>query len=265
MTTRRRATRPEALPPLDEPIYCLTIDLDWASDPCIETLVDDMSQLHIPLTVFATHRSPVVDRLAADPSIRVGIHPNFLPGSTHGSDIQSVVAHMRALFPDSTMSRSHCFYDSSPASEALHRAGIRFDANTHYYLEPDLRPHRHSSGIVRFPTFWGDSQAMRGTSGTPWDDTITRQRIGTSGLKILNVHPFSYAMNIRDPAHYRDIHHLIPVAGFDVIRSAASAEGARARVRAMIEGLDAGGACFTDLPTLYAAWQGGRWAGSALR
>lgn len=260
--TLRRADRPEDLPDdRDAPIYCVTIDLDWASDPCIEALVGDLGALDMPLSVFATHRSPAVDRLLADPSIAVGIHPNFQRGSTHGETVDAVIEHMCALFPDARMTRSHCFHDSSPVSGALYRAGLRYDANIHYYLEPDLRPHRHSSGLVRFPTFWGDSQAMQGVTGEPWDDALARARFGTAGLKILNIHPFLYAMNIEDPADYRAVRHLTRTADADTLRRRASAAGGRSRVRALLDGIREAGGCFTDLPTLYAAWQAGRWSG----
>ena len=57
--------------------------------------------------MFATHKSTLIDSLAASGAVEVGLHPNFLPGSTHGRDLKSVIAHVCELYPRARCFRSH--------------------------------------------------------------------------------------------------------------------------------------------------------------
>jgi hypothetical protein len=192
-----------------EPVLCFTSDVDWASDPCLEDLFGQLASRGIRPTVFATHRSEVLATREAAGDVEVGIHPNFLPGSTHGAGEDEVIDHVLGLFPSARAFRSHCFVDSTHIVRRMLARGIRYDSNLCLFLEPELRPLRHGGGIVRLPVFWEDDCHWELTGGD-WDLASYLGRFLTPGLKILNVHPFPFAVNVPDAGRYGQIKHHIP-------------------------------------------------------
>jgi hypothetical protein len=63
----------------------LTLDIDWAPDAAIDFVAEILVSRGVKATWFVTHDSPGVRRLRARPDLfELGIHPNFLPGSSHG-------------------------------------------------------------------------------------------------------------------------------------------------------------------------------------
>src|SRR5205823_2663286 len=104
---------------VNSPLFCLTSDVDWASDYAIRDFVELVSSYGIKPTIFATHPSPALMEFHASGAIELGIHPNFLPGSSHGNDLPSVVEYLRREFPQAEAFRSHCFFDSTQSAREL--------------------------------------------------------------------------------------------------------------------------------------------------
>ena len=98
---------------MNEPVFAVTADLDWASEYCVQQLLDALDAHGVVPTVFATHASDVLRDRAARGLAEVGVHPNFLPGSSHGDDIAAVVDHVFGLVPGAVVSRSHHFVDGT--------------------------------------------------------------------------------------------------------------------------------------------------------
>jgi len=184
----------------NSPVFVLTSDVDWASEDCLQDFFGILDRFGVKPVMMATHRSAAISRRAAEGRIELGLHPNFLPGSTHGATVADVVRHMFDLFPDATTFRSHSFVDSSPIAAAMAGRGLRYDSNLCLYLQPNLVPLRHQSGLVRFPVFWEDD--VHAAHGGSWrvDDVI--ERFLEPGLKVLNVHPLWVSLNISDTAYY---------------------------------------------------------------
>jgi SAM-dependent methyltransferase len=191
--------------PLHQPIFCLTSDVDWASDYAIANLLAMAGERDIRPTIFATHPSEVLTAAHASGAIDLGIHPNFLPGSTHGPDPVAVLEHMCRAFPMARSSRSHSFVDSTFITRELARRGFTHDSNLCLYLQPGLMPLRHESGLVRMPVFWEDDTHWTRSPGC-WDLERYLPAFLSPGLKVLNVHPFMLAANIHDQQHYADVH-----------------------------------------------------------
>jgi hypothetical protein len=194
-----------------EPVFVLTSDIDWASDFAIRQLLVFAKNRGIKPTVFVTHRSAVLEQAAAGGEIECGIHPNFLPGSSHGADADAVIAHCLRLVPGTRLARSHAFVDGTELALKLHAAGIRIDSNLCLYLQRDLVPLDHWVGIKRFPVFWEDD--VHWHRGGSWDFARHRRDFFSPGLKIVNVHPFMQALNIPDAAAYQSVKHHIPTLG----------------------------------------------------
>ena len=191
-----------------EPVFVLTSDTDWASEFAIDSLVDFTTGAGITPTVFVTHHSARLAAAAAKGDVELGIHPNFLPGSSHGADVDAVLAHVLALAPGTKLWRSHAFVDGTHVALKLHQAGIRIDSNLCLYMQQDLVPLEHWVGIRRFPVFWEDD--VHWHRGGSWDFARYRDAFFAPGLKVVNVHPFIFALNIPGEATYTAVKGNIP-------------------------------------------------------
>lgn len=236
---------------INSPLFVLTSDVDWASEACIADLAQEAAALGIRPVFMATGESRVLDGLAADGRAEIGWHPNFLPGSDHGADVDTVVARMAALFPGATTFRSHSFVDSSPITAAMRARGLTYDSNLCLHLQPNLMPLRHQSGLVRFPVFWEDDVHYT-QSDVCWDVERMLPHFLTPGLKILNVHPVNFALNVPDAAGYRSIKSLTKTLDADgLVRHRFSVPGTRTFVLALLKRLREAGHRFYTLAELY--------------
>ena len=50
-----------------------------------------MESFDIVPTIFATNESTVLSQKHSEKKVDIGLHPNFLEGSTHGNDYISVI------------------------------------------------------------------------------------------------------------------------------------------------------------------------------
>jgi 2-polyprenyl-3-methyl-5-hydroxy-6-metoxy-1,4-benzoquinol methylase len=149
------------------------------------------------LNIFATHRTDVFANFS---NLQIGIHPNFLSGSTHGESIEEVVDHMFEIFPDAETYRSHAYFDNQKISELMAERGIKYDANICTYLQENLTPLQHCHGSLRFPSFFDDN--VHWFHNGSWDFEEYRKEFFTPGLKIINFHPYPIALNIPDIDYY---------------------------------------------------------------
>src|SRR5207244_3974947 len=77
-------------------------------------VAEQLMASQVRATWFVTHMSPAISRLRRNPELfELGIHPNFLPGSTHGDTPDAVLRHCRALVPDAVSMRTHCLVQST--------------------------------------------------------------------------------------------------------------------------------------------------------
>jgi Polysaccharide deacetylase len=260
VTQRHAAGRPTAVG-FDPPVFVLTSDVDWASEDCIEDLLAAVRRFGIRPVVMATGRSATLDRYLLEDQIEIGVHPNFLPGSSHGADVASVIDHVLGLYPQAQTFRSHCFVDSSPIAEAFVARGLRYDSNLCLYLQRAIVPLRHSSGLVRFPVFWEDDVHWTWQNGV-WDLDAVFAEFLTPGLKILNVHPFNFALNIPNEETYRSLKRHIPSLRRDEIETVRhQGPGTRSFVLDLLRRLEAIGARFQTLSEVHRTCMSCRSAG----
>lgn len=179
---------------LSFPSAILSSDIDWASEACIADFYAFAEEHGIKPCLFVTHESKVVADLAANDKIEVGVHPNFLPGSTHGSDIQTVVDAVMQLAPKVLGFRSHNFMDGTPICNAFRKYGLVWDSNLCLYLQEGITPLKHSSGMTRIPVFWEDDVHMVNAPDL-WEVDVMLGSVLAPGLKVLNVHPIHLALN----------------------------------------------------------------------
>jgi hypothetical protein len=192
----------------------LTFDIDWAPDFVIEDVVDLIRAAGVRSTWFVTHSSPALVSLRARPDLfEVGIHPNFLPGSTHGANVREVLDHMMGLVPEAVSMRTHGGYQFSDLFiEVVTRTPIHADSSVflpgHENLRPLLLPLAQGR-LVRVPYYWEDDVEMfHGRRSY-----IASDHLASAGLMVFNFHPIHVFLNGADGEAYAAAKTLGPLAG----------------------------------------------------
>jgi polysaccharide deactylase WbmS-like protein len=180
--------------------FVLTSDLDWASDYCIENFLALAARYSIRPTIFVTHASAAIAKADRDGRVELGIHPNFLPPSTHGDSFENILTHVLGLVPQAVAVRCHRYLAGPEIERMLAERGLRIDSNACRHLEGGLAPLDLPIGLRRLPVFFEDDfhwlQAMS------WRFADHASAFFSPGLKILNFHPFFVALNAPDAAFY---------------------------------------------------------------
>lgn len=186
--------------------HAITFDIDWAPDFAIALCAETCAAAGIRATFFATHPSPVLSELAADERFEVGIHPNFLPGSTQGKSTHDIINYCLEIVPFARSMRTHGLAQSSPLLAEIidHTPQIKHDSSLYLHRHPGLQPvewHSENGGrLVRLPYFWEDDvEAVNGD----WNALHVASLIQEPGLQIFNFHPIHVALNMKDMGAYR--------------------------------------------------------------
>jgi hypothetical protein len=120
-----------------------------------------------------------------------------------------------ALWPEAVSFRCHWFYEDSRTTIAMKDRGILYDSNLCLFLQPNSVPLLHNSGLVRFPVFWEDD--VHFTKGLPFEFPLLREYFDGPGLKVINLHPLLFALNVPTQEFYAAHKHLYgehdPVVG----------------------------------------------------
>lgn len=195
---------------LDRPI--LTLDIDWAPDFMIETVAAQLLEAGVCATWFVTHDSPAVRRLKAHPDqFELGLHPNFLAGSTHGATPEEVLEHVSKLVPGARAVRTHGLISSTQLLNLMIvRAGLESDVTLFLPRTTGLKPFEYywrGRSFWRVPFFWEDDFEMeREEPGWDLEPYLT---LGP-GLKVFNFHPIHVYLNSADMGPYQQLKKAVP-------------------------------------------------------
>ncbi|MFP4477660.1 MAG: hypothetical protein ACLFOY_19025, partial [Desulfatibacillaceae bacterium] len=185
----------------------LTLDTDWAPDAAIDEIAKILVSREVRATWFVTHDSPAIRRLQEHPELfEIGIHPNFLPGSTHGHNPEQVLDFCQALVPSATSMRTHgLFQYTNLLNMVMKKTRIRVDVSLFLPAYPVPRPFVHPTehgGLIRVPYVWEDDFEMLHTIPDFEPGKAFFQR---SGLLVLDYHPIHVYLNSRNMAPYREM------------------------------------------------------------
>lgn len=137
----------------------LTFDVDWSPDWMLIELHEILKAKNIKSTWFFTHTSPVIEVIAKSELVEVGIHPNFLPNSTHGTSVEQVMTHMKEQFPQAEVMRTHGLYTSSRLlRDVCEKYDIKFDSSIFLRNAPVgvYQQWFDEKYIYRIPFGWAD-------------------------------------------------------------------------------------------------------------
>lgn len=158
---------------------------------------DMLARSGVRATWFATHRSPVLADLLAEPLFEVGVHPNFLPGSSHGASPREVMEHMFSFVPEVRTVRTHSLFQSERHSQLLAEDfRVRTDCSLLLMDGSHVSPHRvrfspEGPWLTRVPHVFQDNMFM--FAGRPW--TLDDPVFHSPGLKVFDFHPIHLALN----------------------------------------------------------------------
>ena len=181
----------------------IALDIDWAPDFVIDSVARKLIEARTPATWFVTHQSKAVARLAERPDLfELGIHPNFLPGSTHGKSVDEVLDAVMKMAPEAVSMRTHGLVQStSILDRVMALTPIKIDASM--YLA-------HASGVEVVDYWWNGRHMTR----VPfiWEDDLEWQRpkpvwqaekmVDRPGIKVFAFHPMHVFLNSKDPSAY---------------------------------------------------------------
>lgn len=187
----------------DEPVICITFDVDWASEDALKYLYSILEKYDFKTTFFLTHKSEFLLELLNKEYIDYGIHPNFLPNSSQGSTYDEVIDYCTDLLPKAKSFRCHRYFDVNDVNEMLIMKGYKYDSNLCTFLER-IDPFVHRSGLIRFPIFFEDGAYLYHKQNLNFKEVATHL-FYKEGLMILNIHPMHMALNSPDFSYMRKV------------------------------------------------------------
>ena len=185
------------------PVFCFTADIDWASEEVIQYSHQTMSADDLKLTYFNTNPSPYLTSLSQSSRVRLLIHPNFLPESSHGNSYDEVMDYCKNLVPDADGFRTHRYFEVNDIMDKFVERGFKFVSNHCTRCETQIKPLRHRSGLVSFPIFLEDGGYL--IMDPSLDFSALTDRLKSPGLKIINFHPAHMAFNTPDFGYTRRV------------------------------------------------------------
>jgi hypothetical protein len=182
---------------------CLVLDVDWACDAVLESAIDTVEAAGIRATWFATHETPLLDRIRANSGFELGIHPNFgdlLAGDDrNGATAGEVLDRMLAVVPEARSVRSHSLVHGTRIGDLFASRGLTHDANDFIPASSGMELHawRAVNGMVRVPFLWEDDFACADPSLGAVEALAARP-----GLRVFAFHPIHLALNTESLARY---------------------------------------------------------------
>lgn len=98
--------------------YHLTFDVDWAPDWAVTDVLELLAEHSVRATFFVTHATEVLQDIARQ-GHEIGIHPNFLSGSSHGVEPVEVMRSVLELAPDARAMRTHSLVQGTTLFEEI--------------------------------------------------------------------------------------------------------------------------------------------------
>lgn len=165
--------------------------------------MDLCSKYAAAATIFVTHNSPLLKSAMSKPNLfEFGVHPNFLPRSSHGNSMEEILDYCLEMVPGAVSVRTHGLYQSSPYLLMAAQKGLINEVSTllplHKNLYPVIVPYTTSPLLrtIKIPYFWEDD-VMHKFSDWDWD-----RQVDGGDIEIYDFHPIHVALNSLDDAAY---------------------------------------------------------------
>lgn len=167
--------------------FCLTMDVDWASDEVLEDVLSWYIKNNLPITAFTTHYSAVAKKYENHPLVEIAIHPNF----SKAPDPNEKVKQLQGFYPDSVGSRSHRNIIGRDFTDALSAHAYKYDSSKLIWGADNVEVYPLYNGMVEIPYVWEDGVHLELNETKNVNDLD----FDSPGIKILNVHPVLFFLN----------------------------------------------------------------------
>jgi hypothetical protein len=158
----------------------------------------------LKLTAFVTHESQIINQLTKKGLIQRGLHPNFLPGSSHGEGFRNVIESCLKYAPEAQGFRSHRCFEVTDITHLLHdQYGLKYISNLVTIMQPRIAPIVHESGLIHYPIFFEDGTHLFNKLSFNLSDHLSR--FLSPGIKIISIHPMNYVINTPELKYMRNI------------------------------------------------------------
>jgi len=178
----------------------LTFDVDWADDPVIDEVVRLLTEYKVRSTWFITHDSPSIQRLRENPLIEVGLHPNFLQGSTQGKTPVGVMNYLKKIVPEAKVVRTHAMVYSASIARMFPLYELKIDSSICLFGASEVTPftvnYPDGQKLIKVPYNWSDDGELM--AETP------KWKLPGEGLNVLCFHPIHVMLNTPSWSHYLD-------------------------------------------------------------
>lgn len=183
--------------------YVITFDIEWAPDFAIQYCLELLDRFNVKATFFATHRTDYNKEIIKKGHI-LGIHPNFLPSSSHGNEVKEIINNCLNFSPDAWCMRSHSLVQSSPL---LHDIFKQYPQLT---LDVSLFMHRSNfAHLVKWDFYGVEFDRLLYN----WEDDaeFSKQRFSDSDdlffgkLTVYDFHPIHVYLNSSNGTEYASL------------------------------------------------------------
>ena len=173
--------------------YHLTFDIDWAPDWAVADVLRMLAEHSTPATFFVTHASETLKDIARE-GHEIGIHPNFLAGSSHGDVPLDVMRAVLQLAPQARVMRTHSLVQGTTLFEGIiaaypqitHDLSLLTYGSPHTAWSPWRSRGRH---LQRLNYNWEDDLAFDDP------DQVWTQYRPVAPIDIFDFHPIHIALN----------------------------------------------------------------------
>lgn len=189
---------------IEEPIFCFTSDIDWASEAVLSDYFTQADHRGLKTTLFVTHKSQIIEEQFQNGVVNRGIHPNFLAGSSHGDSFEEVVKTCLAFAPEARGFRCHRLFDVTDITHLLrNKYGFKYVSNLGTLLKTNITPILHESGLLHYPIFFEDGAHSQ--SELDLDISKYSKYFSAPGIKIISFHPMNLVLNYPTTTYMRSI------------------------------------------------------------
>lgn len=180
----------------------ITCDVDWAPESVIEYTLDLFESNKICCTLFATHKSQVLDNCNRN-YFEIGLHPNFnfLLNNKSDKSFTEIIDDLKILYPEAMGIRSHCLTQNTIMTEAIAKRGFSYESNDLVPFGKNLPGIKLWNNLVRIPIIWEDDLHWRYNKGFENHGIDMNEQ----GVKIFNFHPIHIFLNTPTAAFYNGV------------------------------------------------------------
>jgi len=187
----------------------LSFDQDWAPEWATRELAELLIGAGQKATFFVTHPCPALEDLRESGYVELGWHPNFLPGSSQGENLDEILDTLARWVPEAQGVRAHCLIQGTPHLLAYKQRNLSYEASDLRDGLHDLKPFMSWTGLVQLAAFFEDDVYLH--RGLPLVfDALEHRR---EGMKIFSFHPVLLALNCSDLRKYQDLKRDLSLKG----------------------------------------------------